>query len=35
VRGAFAGAGVLAAAVTVLFGRWTDRVLRARLRAGR
>jgi hypothetical protein len=35
VRGAFVAAGVLALLVTVMFGRWTDRVLRARLRAGR
>jgi hypothetical protein len=35
VRGAFLVAGVLAAAVTVGYGRWTDRVLRTRLRAGR
>jgi hypothetical protein len=35
VRGAFVVAGLLAILATVLFGRWTDRVLRARLRAGR
>jgi hypothetical protein len=35
VRGVFLLAGVLALAVTVLFGWWTDRVLRARLRTGR
>jgi hypothetical protein len=35
VRGAFAVAGLLAFLVTVLCGRWTDRVLRARVRAGR
>lgn len=35
VRGAFLVAGVLAVPVTVLFGHWTDRVLRARVRAGR
>jgi hypothetical protein len=35
VRGAFVAAGVLAVAVTVMFGRWTDRVLRARLQADR
>ena len=31
IRGAFVAAGVLAVPLTVLFGRWTDRVLRARL----
>jgi hypothetical protein len=35
VRGAFLVAGVLAVPVAVLFGQWTDRVLRARVRAGR
>jgi len=35
LRGAFLIAGVLAVPVTVLFGRRTDRALRARLRAGR
>lgn len=34
VRGAFLLAGVLALPVTVLFGWWTDRLLRARLRPG-
>lgn len=33
--GAFLAAGVLAVPVTVVFGRWTDRLIRARLRAGR
>jgi hypothetical protein len=33
VHGAFLVAGVLAVPITVAFGRWTDRVLRARLRA--
>jgi len=32
VHGAFLVAGVLAVPVTVAFGRWTDRVLRTRLR---
>jgi hypothetical protein len=31
--GAFVAAGVLAVPVTVAFGRWTDRLLRARLQA--
>lgn len=35
VRGGFLVAGALAVPVTVLFGHWTDRVLRARLWAGR
>ncbi|MGI8451400.1 MAG: hypothetical protein ACR2MP_30290 [Streptosporangiaceae bacterium] len=35
MRGAFLVAGVLAVPVTVVSGRWTDAVLRARLRAGR
>jgi hypothetical protein len=35
VRGTFVAAGVLAVALTVLFGRWTDRALRARMQAGR
>jgi hypothetical protein len=35
VRGGFLAAGALAVPVTVAFGRWTDRLLRARLRAGR
>ena len=34
LRGAFVAAGVLAVPLTVSFGRWTDRVLRARLQAG-
>ena len=33
VRGAFLAAGVLAVLLTVVFGRWTDRLLRARLQA--
>jgi hypothetical protein len=33
IRGAFVAAGVLAVPLTVLFGRWTDRLLRARLLA--
>jgi hypothetical protein len=32
-HGAFLAAGVLAVAVTVGFGRWTDRLLRARLQS--
>ncbi len=35
VRGAFLLAGALALPVIVLFGWWTDRLLRARLRRGR
>ena len=35
MRGAFLVAGVLAVPVTVVSGRWTDTVLRARLRASR
>jgi len=35
VPGAFLAAGVLAVPLTVVFGRWTDRLLRARLRAAR
>jgi hypothetical protein len=31
--GAFLAAGVLEALLAVVFGRWTDRLLRARLRA--
>jgi hypothetical protein len=34
-RGAFLVAGVLAVAITIVFGRWTDRALRADLRARR
>jgi hypothetical protein len=34
-RGAFLAAGVLAVPLAVAFGRWTDQLLRARLRAGR
>ena len=34
LRGAFLVAGVLAVPLTVVFGRWTDRVLRSRLQAG-
>jgi len=33
-RGAFLAAGLLAVPLTVVFGRWTDRLLRARLQAG-
>jgi hypothetical protein len=33
VHGAFLVAGALAVPVTIAFGRWTDRVLRARLQA--
>ncbi len=33
MHGAFLAAGVLAAASTIVFGRWTDRLLRARLQA--
>ena len=33
VHGAFLAAGVLAVPLTVVFGRWTDRLLRARLQA--
>jgi len=32
-HGAFVAAGALAVPVTVFFGRWTDRLLRSRLRA--
>ena len=32
--GAFPAAGVLAVLLTVIFGRWTDRLLRARVQAG-
>jgi hypothetical protein len=35
VHGAFVVAGVLAVPITVAFGRWTDQVLRTRLRAAR
>ena len=34
IHGAFLAAGVLAVPLTVVFGRWTDKLLRARLRAG-
>lgn len=34
LRGAFLVAGVLAVPLTVVFGRWTDKVLRSRLQAG-
>jgi hypothetical protein len=34
LRGGFVAAGVLAVPLTVLFGRWTDRLLRARIEAG-
>jgi hypothetical protein len=34
LRGALVAAGVLAVPLTVLFGRWTDRVLRGRLAGG-
>ncbi|MGH3250214.1 MAG: hypothetical protein ACRDOI_28990 [Trebonia sp.] len=34
-HGAFLAAGALAVPLTVAFGRWTDRLLRARLRASR
>jgi hypothetical protein len=34
-RGAFLAAGVLAVPLTVAFGRWTDKLLRARLQEGR
>jgi hypothetical protein len=33
IHAAFVAAGVLAVLVTVAFGRWTDRLLRARLQA--
>jgi hypothetical protein len=35
MRGAFLVAGLLAVPITVVYGRWTDTVLRARLRASR
>ncbi len=35
IRGAFLVAGVLAVAITVVFGRWTDQALRADLRVRR
>jgi hypothetical protein len=35
IRGAFLAAGALAVPLTVAFGRWTDRLLRARLQAVR
>jgi hypothetical protein len=34
-RGAFLAAGVLAVPLTVVFGRWTDKLLRTRLQASR
>jgi hypothetical protein len=34
-HGAFLAAGALAVPLTVVFGRWTDRLLRARLQASR
>jgi hypothetical protein len=34
-HGAFLVAGVLAVPLTMVFGRWTDRLLRTRLQAGR
>ena len=34
IHGAFLAGGVLAVPLTVVFGRWTDRLLRARLHAG-
>jgi hypothetical protein len=34
-RGAFLVAGVLAVAITIVFGRWTDRALRADFQARR
>jgi hypothetical protein len=34
IRGAFLAAGVLAVPLTVVFGRWTDKLLRTRLQAG-
>jgi hypothetical protein len=34
-HGAFLAAGALAVPLTVVFGRWTDRLLRTRLQAGR
>ncbi len=33
-HGAFLAAGVLAVPLTVVFGRWTDKLLRSRLQAG-
>jgi hypothetical protein len=33
-HGAFLAAGVLAVPLTIVFGRWTDRLLRARLEVG-
>jgi hypothetical protein len=35
IRGTFLAAGVLAVPLTVVSGRWTDKLLRARLQAGR
>ena len=34
-HGAFLAAGALAVPLTVVFGRWTDKLLRTRLQAGR
>ena len=34
-HGAFLAAGALAVPLTVVFGRWTDKLLRARLQASR
>jgi hypothetical protein len=34
-HGAFLAAGALAVPLTVAFGRWTDKLLRARLQASR
>ena len=34
-HGAFLAAGALAMPLTVVFGRWTDKLLRTRLQAGR
>ena len=34
MHGVFLAAGLLAVPLTVVFGRWTDRLLRARLQAG-
>ena len=34
MHGVFLAAGLLAVPLTVMFGRWTDRLLRARLQAG-
>jgi hypothetical protein len=34
IHGAFLAAGALAVPLTVMFGRWTDKLLRARVQAG-